>query len=69
MSVSHNHRRKTIRQFKKKYGKTWHNHFTEHCAAIRRASDGPLLGSLADLITPESGGLAGDVVVAAPVSP
>lgn len=69
MSVSHNHRRKTIRQFKRKYGKSWHNHFVEHTAAIRRANEGPCLGSLADLITPVSGGLAEEVVVASPVSP
>lgn len=68
MSVSHNHRRKTIRQFKKKYGGKWHNFFAEHCAAIRRANEGPLLGSLADLISPGNGGLAG-AAGAAPVSP
>lgn len=58
MSVSHNHRRKTIRQFKKKHGNRWLPKFQEHCAAIRKANEGPLLGSLADLISPSVGGLA-----------
>jgi hypothetical protein len=71
MSVSHNHRRKTIRQFKKKYGAKWRNFFIEHCAAIRRANEGPCLGTLADLSflnSPSIGGLAG-AAGAAPVSP
>jgi len=69
MSVSHNHRRKTIRQFKKKYGPKWHNFFAEHCAAIRRASEGPLLGTAADMISPCVGGLAGEANGCLPVSP
>lgn len=69
MSVSHNHRRKTIRQFKRKFGKGWLPKFQDHCAAIRKANEGPLLGTLADLISPVTGGLAGGVTVSSPVSP
>lgn len=53
MSVSHNHRRKTIRQFKKKYGpKRWLSFFLIHSHDIRRANEGPLIGSVADLVSP-----------------
>lgn len=69
MSVSHNHRRKTIRKFKKQYGASWHNHFAEHCAAIRRAQAGPCIGTAADLISPMVGGSTGEVSVCPPVAP
>jgi hypothetical protein len=72
MSVSHNHRRKTIRQMKKKYGSKWQPHFRAHADAITRANDGPLIGTLADIIDAQKispdGGLA-EVAVAASVSP
>lgn len=69
MSVSHNHRRKTVRQFKKKHGKQWLPKFREHADAIRKAQDGPFIGTLADLISPTLGELAAPDPVAGAVSP
>jgi hypothetical protein len=68
MSTSHNHRRKTIRKFKRKFGTAWRNHFSEHCTAIRRSMEGDFMGTAADLISPGVGGLAGEVTVSSPVS-
>jgi len=72
MSVSHNHRRKTIRQFKKKFGNGWQPQFRRHADAITAANMGPMIGTLADIIDAQKispvGGLA-EAAVDASVSP
>lgn len=50
MSYAHTKRRKLIASLKRKHGLKWRNHFTAHCDIKRREIDGPLLGSLEDLI-------------------
>ena len=61
-NASHNHRRKTIRQFKKKFGSAWFAKFQEHCDSIRKERQGPFLGTLQDLISPK-----GELTMALPV--
>lgn len=65
-NASHNHRRKTIRQFKKKFGSKWLPQFQDHCDQIAKAQDGPCLGTLADLISPHAS--VGELATAYPVS-
>ena len=50
MSHSHNSRRKTIKKFKKQFGAKWSSEFRKRADEIRRNIDGPLIGSLADII-------------------
>jgi len=50
MSYSHTQRRKTIKKFKKEYGKDWYGHFRSHAYEIKRKQAGPLIGTLADIL-------------------
>lgn len=50
MSHSHNKRRKTIRQYKKKYGAKWHDEFVKIGQEVKRKQLGECIGSVSDLL-------------------
>ncbi len=50
MSYSHTKRRKYIAYLKKHNPAKWRKWFLEHCAAIRIINDGPLIGSVQDIV-------------------
>ena len=52
MTYSHTQRRKTIRKFKKQYGKEWYKPWRAYVAELVKSWQGPLLGSIADLLSP-----------------
>ncbi len=50
MSYSHTQRRKTIRRYKKLYGKEWYKPFREYVAELVKKQLGPPIGTLADIL-------------------
>ena len=50
MSYSHTQRRKTIRRFKKQYGKEWYGHFRGFVAELVKKRLGPPIGTLEDIL-------------------
>ena len=50
MSYSHNQRKKTIKRFKKKYGKEWYSHFREFVEELKKKKLGKPIGTLEDLL-------------------
>lgn len=50
MSYSYNKRKKTIKQFKKKYKKEWYNKFREFVTDLVKKRLGPPIGTLEDIL-------------------
>jgi len=50
MSTAHTKRRKLIATLKRRHPRNWLAKFHDHCAATRRKLDGPLVGTLADVL-------------------
>lgn len=50
MSYAHTKRRKNIAKWKKQFPKDWRNKLANEGERIRKINDGPLLGSLTDLM-------------------
>lgn len=53
MSYAHTKRRKLIAQLKRHEGRNWFDAFNYRCREARKRLDGPLVGSLEQILVPD----------------